>query len=642
MKAKRILSALLVCAMLLSIMGLTAFASTNVAEVNGTGYETLQAAVAAADDGDKVTLLTDVETSSKVNVTKSITIDGADYTLTYTGTDRAITVENTAAGVNLTVENLTVVAAKAQRGINYNTTGSLTLENVTVDSKATYAVNFPSSADGAVVTITGCDIKGLLALNLWGENMVVTVTNTDLTSIDESTHEDYAAIKLNNDGVNIANGTVVNVTGGSITALKENGEQSSVVSNGTETGVVNIDASTEVNGKSVEMVAVINYGENFYSFDTLEEAIDYAKDGNTIKLIADVTPADKIVVDKNIALDLNGKTLTLPSVSGNYAVVIKGSLTINDSSDDASGEVVVSGRYGIGTSTSCTGGLTVNGGTFSAAGENDYLIGAYAGEVVINGGTFAADYCAINSFDGYTASVVINDGTFSATDEGAMTICGDNFTIKDGEFTSPAYAVYCDNLTITGGTFDSEFVTVLASNATISGGTFTGPSAEDGYTIYALDSVEISGGSFDVDVSEYLSSDAAISDNGDGTFGVVAEEIKWSTATDAGAYMDGKIKYGMMRFLFALNVDKEDVTASGIKYLNADSISTSVSAAGVGSATGAASNAFYGDVTGIPENTTGNYYAVAFVTVNGKTYWSAPLGCTPNFEKVFANYGGAN
>ena len=50
------------------------------------------------------------------------------------------------------------------------------------------------------------------------------------------------------------------------------------------------------------------------------------------------------------------------------------------------------------------------------------------------------------------------------------------------------------------------------------------------------------------------------------------------------------------------------------------------------------SNAFYGDVNGIPEGTTGSYLAMAYVKTVDSTYWSDVLACTPNFTKLFTEY----
>ena len=91
MKVKKIFLALI---MVVSVFGITLNLSTNVKaleeeqsaasnfELNGVGYDTLNDAVAAAQDGDVITLLADVTLTAEVAIeNKNITIAG-DYTLT--------------------------------------------------------------------------------------------------------------------------------------------------------------------------------------------------------------------------------------------------------------------------------------------------------------------------------------------------------------------------------------------------------------------------------------------------------------------------------------------------------------------------------------------------------------------------------
>ena len=114
--------------------------------------------------------------------------------------------------------------------------------------------------------------------------------------------------------------------------------------------------------------------------------------------------------------------------------------------------------------------------------------------------------------------------------------------------------------------------------------------------------------------------------------------VNWGTGTDAGYYMDGETKYGMMRFLFAADIDAEDVKDSGIKYIRTDDITATV----VSKQNDEAANAFYGDVIGIPEGTTGEYVAVAYViTSKGLIYWSDAVECSPDFEKDYTDYNQA-
>jgi hypothetical protein len=127
--------------------------------------------------------------------------------------------------------------------------------------------------------------------------------------------------------------------------------------------------------------------------------------------------------------------LTLPTVENNYGMIVKNSLTIygND------GEVDSTGLYGIGLSTSMTGELVINGGTYVAPEGSSYLIGGFGGKVIVNDGDFTAPYCVINSFDGYSCAVEINGGTFKLdgtdSDPTAAPLLGINIAVKGGKFS---------------------------------------------------------------------------------------------------------------------------------------------------------------------------------------------------------------
>ena len=286
------------------------------ARIGDTYYETFAAAYEAAQAGQTVTMLVDLTIAESLAIDKSIAIDGNGRTLTYTGSGasaRAITVENTAQGVELAISNLTVdcTSSYCQRGINYNTNGKLTLDNVTVKgTNVTYALNLPGSADEAEVTINNSNLTGNIALNVWGENSTVNVENTTLTAVDNSTAEGYAAVKLNNDGATAAEGTVINITGGKIDVTGTACEDTEAVSNATSTGEINISESTVVNGEVTTIVAVIRYNNGYsYSFQTLEAAIAKAEAGETVTLLRNVTVAQPVAINKAITLDGNGKAI---------------------------------------------------------------------------------------------------------------------------------------------------------------------------------------------------------------------------------------------------------------------------------------------------------------------------------------------
>ena len=285
------------------------------------GFATIEAAIAKANDGETIEIIRDITSADKITVTKSITINGNGKTLTYTGNGaaaRAIDVPSTdGVELDVTIKNLTVDcnASYCQRGINYNEDGKLTLEGVTVKgTNVTYALNLPGSSDNCEVAINNSSLTGNIALNVWGANAIINATDSHFTSVDNATHENYAAVKLNNNGTDSAEGAVITITGGSITAKDENGEPSFATTNATATGEINISVTTQVTGNIGTTVAIVIYegASEFYGCSTLQDAIDKAGDDNraTVKLLRNVETSELIKVEKAVVIDLNGKTVT--------------------------------------------------------------------------------------------------------------------------------------------------------------------------------------------------------------------------------------------------------------------------------------------------------------------------------------------
>jgi len=297
------------------------------------------ALTAAAAQGGVITFESDVTIDEPLVVSADLTINGNGHTLTYIGSgDRVIEVANDATTVvDLTISNLTVVCNGAQRGINYNDDGTLTLNNVDV-SGATYALNMPGKAYGAVVTITDSSLSGNIALNVWGKNCTITATNSDFISVDNTSHEGYTAISLNNDGETSAEGTTITINGGSIVAKDENGDPSIAVSNATTTGTVTVSNSTAVTGTSIVMVAVIRYpGNTAYTFATLQDAINEAATDNSdapVSLLRDIALDSTVTVPTGeaVTLDLNGMTVTgTDNTTASFSLFTnKGNFTIDD------------------------------------------------------------------------------------------------------------------------------------------------------------------------------------------------------------------------------------------------------------------------------------------------------------------------
>ena len=281
----------------------------------------LDAALADPEVG-MVVMQSDIETegfvfdapapASRAAVTyngRDIIIDGNDHTLTYKGkggeNSRIIDFTSAANGANLTIQNLTIInqgKSYTERAINYNTNGTLTLENVTIKSaeghSLSYAINLPGYSDEAKVEIKNCEIwAGAQALNLWGERTVVNVTNSALYMVDDSEKEGRSVVAINNDGITNADYSVLNFIGGSINVVYVgDGETvpSSAIRNNTVHSTINVSSETTVVGEISNPVAII-YWEGFnqyYSSQDLNAALAAAvpeHKATGVRMIKDLT-----------------------------------------------------------------------------------------------------------------------------------------------------------------------------------------------------------------------------------------------------------------------------------------------------------------------------------------------------------------
>lgn len=144
-----------------------------VAQVNGSNYATLEAAIKAAKEGATVKLLKDIEFSvdretdkntSLIEINKDLTLDGNGRTITVKGnvTEGKGHVIGILDGANVTVTDLTIDGGKAARhGIQTYINGSkATLQNVTVKNCLGYGV----VANGSTIIADELYTSG----NAWG------------------------------------------------------------------------------------------------------------------------------------------------------------------------------------------------------------------------------------------------------------------------------------------------------------------------------------------------------------------------------------------------------------------------------------------------------------------------------------------
>ena len=437
-----------------------------VAQIGNVKYETLDAALTAANLGETVKLLADVSVSAIVEITKSITLDGNNHTLTTTAT-RGIWIAS--SDVAVTIENMEIVSSnnKMERSIQVNTNCdkvTLNLNNITTTA-TDYTVNVCGSVDDLELNINDCDLTGWGAVNLWGNNGTVNISGSTLTGIND---KGYNADGWNNFGVVVMEGDTTGQTQEHSSAYNVEISNSTIVANSTtgNTQFVLVHNNPSVNNAvtltdcqivlndSCEFLAEDSEGfsaidkvkgtylkdsnntlptlpEGFIYVDlddgyklitravaqigddeskqypTLEAAITAAQNGETVKLLADVQLSQGVDVGKNVTLDLNGKTISNASdITDDYLldVLHGGTLTVDDSSATSSGKISMDEQY-------CAIKMTKAGNTA------DFVAG-HPATLIVNAGTIEGPDYAIsgNGNDGRGNSVItINDGTICST-----------------------------------------------------------------------------------------------------------------------------------------------------------------------------------------------------------------------------------
>lgn len=492
------------------------------AEVGGVEYPTLEAAIAAATEGQTVTLLKDLTVESDLN-------------------NAGKGLYNIADGQKVTIDlnGKTIHATDNSTGnfILFYNYGELTIKNGSINMSATNDRDW--NAESAIVLNRGgiLNVEGGTYTHNGGTDMAFVLDNsgnwygdattnvydgTTLSSsyiairnrMEQNSHGASGSADLNIYGgtisgtsravwaqaasvsetapatgkINVSGGTVglidtpratgavsmTTITGGTVEAFKgEAGELT--VTGGTITGDVNImtangePAEYVVTNEGVYTLAAAKVGDTVYQ--TLAEAVEAAANGGTVTVLTDVTLTETLVVDhKTISLDLNGHALTneIPETDSTFHTIMnKGDLTVIDSvgggkmqSNSAKGYVI----YTEG------GSLTVDGAKIVGINQGYALVTWTAGDsITIEEGSVVEGRGAVYVDGGATGT--IDGGTFTMTVQ--TTNNQDNVVYVGGT----------SELTINGGIFSTGEITgaqrlaiaVLGiAKVTINDGTFYG------------------------------------------------------------------------------------------------------------------------------------------------------------------------
>lgn len=278
------------------------------------------------------------------------------------------------------------------------------------------------------------------------------------------------------------------------------------------------------------------------TYNTLSDAITAAENGKTITLLSDTSGQVVIPADKDITLDLNGKTITHTRTT----VYNLGKLTICDSSVGKSGKIISTENVGVGVGHDST--TTIEYANIEAV-EGAVITGYATGATItIKDGKFSASDNAVIAGNG-------NETDDNATGKpvrvnpNQINILGGTFigNIKTtGYIACGIYAPWKDIITVSGGNFtvnNGIGIVARAGQVTVTGGSFTCNGAAKGkvgdknfdmaaaqpvyfdasnpaYPAYnsETDYIKLRGGTFSSDVTSYVAENyTCIQNNGEYT-----------------------------------------------------------------------------------------------------------------------------
>jgi len=234
---------------------------------------------------------------------------------------------------------------------------------------------------------------------------------------------------------------------------------------------------------------------------TLQEKIDAAQSGDTIQLTADVAlgTTGVTILDKNIILDLSGKSISYNGIANAITFSGTGNLIIKDSA--AGGKI--SSPNGCAVYKNSSGDLKIESGEITG---NTGIASYYFGTVLITGGTVDTTNVAIFAAELSNGNVTITGGTVSSAinntiefNSGGKLTIGGTAVIealqKNAIYKQPETENAGISLEITGGTILTHGTNmgILVNSSKCS---FSGGSAGIIVVNYAISSLKISGGTF--------------------------------------------------------------------------------------------------------------------------------------------------
>ena len=298
-----------------------------VAKIGTVEYATLAEAIAAAKDGDTVTLTADINTpETSYYIQKSLTIDLGGKTLTGSGYDGVFNIEGENAAVlikngKIVAVEQTGTAGKYTMAVWACAAGcEVTLEDLDVSQQITHTddkqMDMIYTSNGTIIINSGCFTSGTPAWTLNCKD---------------------SAYKAGTAKIIVNGGTFVGYDPRNNTA---EGAGTSFVAPGV--GVDAVDGSfTAKAGMTAQIVDAD--GNSVAAYAGHYDAIAAAKDGEKVILLSDRKNFVTNTIGANITIDLNGKTLSLGN--NNPFFRTNGEVTIQNGTIDSNVACVIVNAY---------------------------------------------------------------------------------------------------------------------------------------------------------------------------------------------------------------------------------------------------------------------------------------------------------
>ena len=451
-------------------------AENYVAEVNGQGFPTLQAAIDAAGEEDTITLLDNIKLDPNYAATEEHESDDEGKLVPLMKITKDITLDLSEYSIGWDLEKLGD-ADSIWYTLCFMDVDSATVRftgNGTIDTEANYCNSYGINITngGAAIVEGGTYTGATTAFQVTDGTLTINSGTFKQAKTIASAAPDYAKYVINCIDVAYKNGEAgIEVNGGTFIGFNPadnpEGEGTSYVASSSlaneEQG-----GTTTIRPYTAEDDVAAQIDERYYP--TLQAAINNAGKDITVTLLKNTNEDIVIPEDAELTLDLNGRTLT--NVSG-HTITNNGTLTITG---DGTVDNVTHGKaalvnYGTAVVENVTLKRSQEAGTDADNnGGNSYYTLENYGVMTIEDGATVENTGAYSSMvhngwadgskntDGKNSVLTINGGTFNG---GLNTIKNDDYgelTINDGTFENMSQATFLNwNIaTVNGGTFNAE------------------------------------------------------------------------------------------------------------------------------------------------------------------------------------------